>query len=282
MSDAVTIKLFLPKGDAKSIRIAEISNWSGKGIAAPRNELQDFLLRPELEQAGVYILLGVDPEDGEPLAYVGEAEILKERLRNHHANKDFWNQVVAFISKDENLTKAHVRYLESLLITEATEIGRVKLDNSQTSKARLPESDIYEMAAFLGKIKQLLPVLGSDLLLPITEKQGATNDNNVLIYKNKGHIATGNRTNSGFVVYKGSEAVVDMRPAGKDKSWLVKRRDLLKSKGVIVLKNNKFVFTKDEEFSSPSTAAALICGGSANGLIVWKDKGGKTLKELES
>jgi hypothetical protein len=40
---SATIKLFLLRGDAKSLRTGEISNWSGKAIAAPRTELDELL-----------------------------------------------------------------------------------------------------------------------------------------------------------------------------------------------------------------------------------------------
>jgi len=82
MSSA-TIKLFLPRGDAKSLRTAEISNWSGKAIAAPRTELDELLAREELDGAGVYILLGTDPETNQPEGYIGEAEIIRDRLKQH-------------------------------------------------------------------------------------------------------------------------------------------------------------------------------------------------------
>jgi hypothetical protein len=39
---------------------------------------------------------------------------------------------------------------------------------------------------------------------------------------------------------------------------------------------------KDVEFSNPSAAAAVIHGGNANGLTAWKNKKGKTLKQLET
>ena len=42
------------------------------------------------------------------------------------------------------------------------------------------------------------------------------------------------------------------------------------------------LFNRDVEFSSPSAAAAVVHGGHANGLIAWKNKTGKTLKEIES
>ena len=118
---SATIKLFLPRGDAKSLRTAEISNWSGKAIAAPRTELEDLLARDELDKAGVYILTGNDPKTNALRAYIGEAEVLRERLKQHKS-KEFWVSAIVVVSKDENLTKAHVRYIESRLLTEAGEV----------------------------------------------------------------------------------------------------------------------------------------------------------------
>src|ERR1700735_3721453 len=112
---SATIKLFLPRGEAKSLKTAEISNWSGKAVAAPRTELDELLQREELDKPGVYILIGTDPLSGSPHAYIGEAEVLHDRLKQHKS-KDFWISAIVFMSKDENLTKAHIRYLEGRLI----------------------------------------------------------------------------------------------------------------------------------------------------------------------
>jgi hypothetical protein len=128
---SATIKLFLPHGDAKRLRVGEVSNWTGKALAAPRTELEDLLAREELESSGVYFLLGVNPDTGAPLAYIGEAEVIRERLKQHKA-KDFWNVVVVFVSKDENLTKAHIRFLENRLLQEAKLIGRYVLENTNS------------------------------------------------------------------------------------------------------------------------------------------------------
>jgi hypothetical protein len=84
---SATIKLFLPRGDAKSLRTAEISNWTGKAIAAPRTELDELLQREELDKAGIYILSGADPLTGSPRAYIGEAEIIRDRLKQHRAKE---------------------------------------------------------------------------------------------------------------------------------------------------------------------------------------------------
>ncbi|MCP5279485.1 MAG: GIY-YIG nuclease family protein [Thiobacillus sp.] len=278
---SATIKLFLPYGDAKRLRVGEVSNWTGKALATPRTELEDLLLREESESAGVYFLFGEDPESGDALAYIGEAEVIRDRLKQHKA-KDFWNAVVVFVSKDENLTKAHIRYLENRLLIEAKNAGRYRLENSNSSNPKLPESDREDMEVFLSRIQQVLPVLGSDLLTPIAGSKKSVTPQHQLVCKNKGAIAHGQRTEAGFVIFKDSTAVVAERPSAEAQHpFVVALRKKLVKDGILVEKDGFFLFTKDSEFASPSAAAAVIHGGGANGLTAWKNADGKTLKELE-
>jgi hypothetical protein len=277
---SATIKLFLPHGDPKRLRTAEISNWSGKAVAAPRTDFDALLDREEMGQSGVYVLTGSDPETGNPMAYVGEAEVLRDRLKSHKA-KDFWVTAVTFLSKDENLTKSHIRFLEGRLLEEAKSVGRFTLDNSTASGSRLPEADRHDMEEFLDKIRQLLPVLGSELLTPVAATQPPSSAG-VLRTEIKGVSATGQRTPTGFVVLKGSQAVLTPRPAAAQYvPFVISTREALTKEGALVPEGDRLVFTRDIEFSSPSAAAAIIHGGSANGLIAWKDKAGRTLKEIE-
>jgi hypothetical protein len=277
---SATIKLFLPRGDGKSLRTAEISNWTGKAIAAPRTELEELLAREELDKAGVYILLGSHPQTNAPLAYIGEAEVIRERLKQHKT-KEFWVSAIVFISKDENLTKAHVRYLENRLLGEAAQINRFTLDQNQSGGAKLPESDREDMEVFLTRIRQLLPVLGSDILTPIAHTAAQAQPGSILVSRVKGAEARGQRTANGFVVFQGSTAVSKERPSADSYPYVLTQRKQLITDGTLVAKNGLLVFTKDTEFSSPSAAAAVIHGGSANGLIAWKTEGGKTLKQLD-
>lgn len=126
---SATIKIYLPHGDPKRLRTGEISNWSGKAVAGPRTELDTILARDEATSAGVYMLTGIDPLTGNPAVYIGEAESIKDRLKGH-VEKDFWSQLVFFTSKDENLTKSHIRYLEGRLIELAKQAHRASLTNS--------------------------------------------------------------------------------------------------------------------------------------------------------
>ena len=277
---SATIKLFLPRGDAKSLRTAEISNWTGKAVAAPRTELDELLAREELEKAGVYILIGSDPLTNAARAYIGEAEVIRERLKQHKT-KEFWVSAIVFVSKDENLTKAHVRFLESRLLAEAAQIGRFTLEQNQAGGSRLPESDREDMEVFLARIRQLLPVLGSDILAPIAQPAANAQPGGVLFCRIKGAEARGQRTANGFVVFHDSTAVLEERPSAESYPYALVQRKKLIADGSLIQEGGFLIFTKDAEFSSPSGAAVVIHGGSTNGLIAWKTKDGKSLKQLD-
>lgn len=275
---AATIKLFLPTGDPQGLKVAELSNWNGKALAAPRSELKELLAREEMEQSGIYCLTGTDDETNRPAAYIGEAETLGDRLRSHR-EKDFWVQANVFLSKDENLTKAHTRYLEGRLIDEARKAGRWQLVNGQGSGAKLPESDRAEMEVFFSKIAQLLPLLGCDLFGAVRATVAAM----PLVCTIKELKAYGYRTPGGFLVLKNSEAVPEIRPsASKHAPWMTPLRRQLLAEGSLVRRGDRLVFAKDTEFSSPSRAAAVVRGGNANGQTEWADASGRTLKEIET
>ena len=279
--NSATIKLFLPRGDAKSLRTAEISNWTGKAVAAPRTELDELLSREELDKAGVYILIGSDLVTNAPRAYIGEAEVIRERLKQHKT-REFWVSAIVFVSKDENLTKAHVRYLESRLLAEAAQVGRFTLEQNQASGSKLPESDREDMEVFLARIRQLLPVLGSDILAPVAQPAAKAPPGGVLFCRIKGAEGRGQRTANGFVVFQGSTAVLQDRPSAQQRHpFAVAWRKQLFADGTLAQQDGFLRFTKDTEFTSPSTAAAVIHGGGANGLMEWKTKEGTTLKELD-
>lgn len=280
MSSA-TIKIFFFHGDPKRLRTAELTNWTIKAVAAPRSEFEEVIGREESIRSGVYFLAGNDPESGKPAIYIGEAENIKDRIKTH-LERDFWNQIVFFISKDENLTKAHIRYLEGKLIDQARRAGRALVINNQNTTAKLPESDREDMEVFLEKIYQLLPVLGIELLVIAASKSETDAEKEMLYCEIKGLKARGHLSPNGFLVLKGSQAVLKERASVKKYPWPLNMRQRLKEEGVLSAEATCFIFTRDEEFSSPSAAAAVIHGGHANGLIAWKNKDGKTLKEIES
>jgi len=174
-----------------------------------------------------------------------------------------------------------VRYLESRLLAEAAEINRFTLEQNQAGGSRLPESDREDMEVFLSRIRQLLPVLGSDILAPITQPAAKPQPGGVLFCRMKGAEARGQRTANGFVVFHDSTAVLEQRPSADSYPYVLSQRKQLIEEGSLAQKNGFWTFTKDVEFSSPSAAAAVVHGGSANGLVAWKTKDGRSLRELD-
>jgi len=282
MNDSATVRIFLAKGSPTSVRTAEISNWTGKAVAGPRSQLEEILSREESCKPGVYFLAGVNPETGKDRVYIGEAELIRSRFRQKdHLERDFWKTLVFFVSKDENLTKAHIKYLEGKLIEMTRAVGRFELENSQASGSRLPESDAADMDVFLSRMEQLLPILGQEFLKPLVKNEVKSSKADLLFCEIKGLKATGRQTDNGFVVLKGSAAVLKERPSTQKYQYAANLRATLRADGILEEMKDCLIFHADHEFSSPSAAAAVIHGGQANGLTSWKDSKGMSLKEKE-
>jgi hypothetical protein len=280
MDDTATVRIFLTKGSPTSVRTAEISNWTGKAVAGPRSQIEDMLKREESGKPGVYFLTGVNPETGRERVYIGEAEVIRNRIKGH-MDRDFWKTLVFFVSKDENLTKAHIKYLEGRVIETARAVGRFELENAQASGSHLPEPDAADMDVFLFRMEQLLPILGQEFLKPVVKNEAKSKKSDLLFCEIKGLKAKGRQTDNGFVVLKGSEAVLTERPSTKKYQYAANLRATLRSDRIVDERSDRLIFVSDYEFSSPSAAAAVIHGGQANGLKAWKDVKGVTLKEKE-
>lgn len=278
-----TIKMFLMDAEPNGRMICELSNWTGKAYRIPRNKVKDCNDRDDLKGTAVYLLFGKSELAEEKIpVYIGEAENVYNRLTQHVSEKDFWNEAVAFISKDENLNKAHIKYLESRLHEMAVSANRYEIKNNVTpTKSSISESDQAEMEEFVEYIKMLSNVMGFKLFEPIHSNQAKDNkeENRLFIDAARGAKAIGQRTSDGFIVLAGSEIANSTVPSFPDRN--AKLRQLLIDELKIELQEERLFFKEDYLFSSPSTAAAVIMGRSANGLLEWKDKSGKTLKDIE-
>ena len=154
-----SIRIFLADGTPEGLRLVEKSNWTGLGIVCPRSQYSDARKRSEFGRPGVYVLVGPG-ESGLPQVYIGEAEELRSRLDNHQQNKDFWTRVVAFTSKDGNINKAHVRYLESRLTGLANVAKRAEVANGNApALPALSEPDAADVENFLREMLAIFPVL---------------------------------------------------------------------------------------------------------------------------
>jgi len=276
-----TLKIFLVFGDPKRLRTAELSNWTGKAVSGPRSEFDKILARAESLSSGVYFLTGFDPKTNKSVIYIGEAECIRDRVKSH-LSKDFWNNITFFMAKGDNLTKAHIRYIEGSLIDIARKTERSVVMNSQASGAILPESDREDMNVFLEKMQQILPVIGIEAFVPTASISDEGEHEELLSCNIKDLRSQGYLTPNGIVVLKGSQAVLQERTSAKKWPSVLVQRNKLIEEGALIERGGAYVFTKDVEFSSPSSAAATIHGGSANGLTAWVNSSGVQLKELQS
>jgi hypothetical protein len=274
-----SVQLFLADGTPNGVVIAEIGNWVGKVLAAPRGRLAELLRRPEASRTGIYVLLGPDPErEGGLLAYIGEADDIAKRIRIHLGTeaKDFADRFAFVVSADNNLTKAHVRYLEARLIHLIKDAGAVILTNDKAPNfRRLPEAGSADMDYFLDQVRLLLPLLGFDLFRARAGTRVAAADASTptFAFSTAGATARARETDDGFVVLAGSTA--RRAPSGTFPAGYLALREKLRAAGQLVdsSSTDHYRFATDVVFSSPSAAASIVSARSASGPIEWKVEG---------
>ncbi len=276
-----TIKLFLIDGEPNGRMTCELSNWTGKAYKIPRIQIKESYNRKDLQKTGVYLLFGKSVE-GKPLMYIGEAETIIDRLKQHVSQKEFWNEVILFMSKDENLNKAHVKYLESRLYEIANDINRYDIENSaKPTKSAISESEIAEMEEFIENVKLLTNTLGHKVFEELVKTSMVKKKKGIFYIKAaRGANSKGLPSPNGFIVLKNSEIATSTVNSMQEP--LINIRKKLMDEGVITVNNETLIFLQDYEFTSPSTAASIVMGRNANGLVEWKIEDGMTLKEFEA
>ena len=271
-----------------------------EAIAFRRNQMQglraDF---PEIEHTGVYILLGAT-DDGDLTAYIGQSESVWGRLArynakgNTHEPKDFWTDTIVLVSKDENLTGSHARYVEARLICEAANNPRWNLPNVQrpSDLGKLPLPERAAMDEFVDQAVTLAGALGCDIFrtirgpameqpnAPLPASRPDPSPGDVFNFRGEGFAAEMYVSTSGeFVVTHGSRARIRTTPT-VPKGTVTLRETLVKH-DVLKEESGAFIFNRDYSFSSVSSAAALVTGASANGRISWRLPDGRTYADWE-
>ncbi|MFT9497724.1 GIY-YIG nuclease family protein [Anaerosolibacter sp.] len=281
------LTIFLVDGTEIGPRTIEIGNWSGKALYSQRSSLGKILDRPEFDRPGVYLLKSIpNSSNYNERIYIGEAEKLRKRLKQHLADidKDFI-ELVVFVSKDEMLTKSHIKYLESRIITLAKEAKTAEIDNSvQPELSLLPEADISDMEYFLEQIKLILPVVNFMMLVPsiIQSPQSEFNhqpdfqEAEVYQIKAKKIDAKMIETEKGYIVLAGSQCSKKTSTSISE-GWIKQRNKLIET-GILIDSENYYLFKENAVFSSISAASAVVLGRQAAGPVEWIDRNGNTYK----
>lgn len=283
-----SIRIYLADGTTAGIRHAEVINRTCQVLVCHRDRLAELYNWPESRRPGVYALFG--EVDNAPSAYIGEAENVFERLKDHNANKGFWTHFALVTSKDENLTKAHVKYLESRMLALAAIADRYKLQNDKSSElASLPRGERDAMEEFLESMTLLLSALGFPILQPFEQQKKTADSGSVttpfvsgqlrFLLEKHGVDAKGAVIGEGVIVYAGSIGAAVVRDHLSN-GYRALRESLI-SNGALEQMGTQLMAKKDIPFASPSAAAAVMLGGSYNGREAWCDEAGRTLKELQ-
>jgi hypothetical protein len=273
-----TIQIFLPGGDPRGLRMAEITTSIVRVFEIPRSLLVEFLSQPSADQVGLYFLLGPGEGDTLPSLYVGQSGNVGTRLAQHHRGMEFWDRALAVVSLTNNLTQTHAGYLEWLAIREAASAGRWRLENSTAgSRPHTPpplEADCQEI---FDVARTLVATLGHPLFEPLVVRGAKAR---IYVCRASGADARGEYTPEGFVVLKGSRGRIE-NVASIRGTPLERMRLGLVDEGVLVAEGEHYRFERDRAFPSPSAAASAVMGRTANGWVEWKTEDGRTLDEIE-
>lgn len=274
-----SIRLFLIEGESSGRWKCELSNWTGLAYRIPRNMLSKCSDRPDMDYAGIYFLIGKTDDQVRDKFYIGESEDVLYRLNQHIQNGDRewqdWSECVVFTSKDNQLNKAMIKYLESSLYDLAVKADRGEVVNgNRPRKSSLSEPDAAEMDEYLDNLRLLMGTLGYRFLEPSIAKDMGREDNMFYLSKKSGCDARGVIVDDGFVVLKGSVVSDGIADSFRSKGYNLLRERLV-DEGVI----RDRTFVKDHLFSSYSAASSVVEGHNSNGWVDWRDRDGRTIDE---
>jgi hypothetical protein len=283
MKHGKQLRLFLPDGSAAGPRYYELVNWTGQALNIPVSRIKDLTNGkwPEFERPGIYMVRGLS-EEGHPRLYIGESENVGARVQGHPSSLGFEvTEILLFSSKDDNLTKSHVLWLEIQLIQRAVSAKRITVTNTKKPPLKLlSKAEEATMQEFIEHVELVAQTAGFAYFTETSAQPAAKSNGKVLFFTmpQKGLSARALRTDEGYLVLEGSEAAL-VASSTLSKGYSSQRDELI-DKGVLAQEGDKLRFTVDAPFSSPSAAAAIIAGTPASGPVAWKDKDGKKLMEI--
>ncbi len=292
-----TIQLYLVDGTPAGLRIATIHGWTGQVLVASQTAFRAMLRRSEADRTGVYVLFGPDLMGiGKVRAYIGEADIVSQRIAQSANQRDFWETALIVTTSDDALTKGDVRYLEARMIELAAQSGRVVLENGNAPSAdqkRLPESGKANMEAFLANLRVILPVIGLEMLRPAATQVVANASAAVLkdeqriekfeIQHKSGISAEAIERDGEFIVLAGSQVLKDT--GFVQQSYKSLKDSLILDRTIVPgpPDSSFWEFAQDYAFTSPSAAAAVVLDRNSNGRTEWRLKGSrKTYAEWQT
>lgn len=277
-----TIKIELLEGTPEGFRRAEFTTQLMRVLVVPRDK-QELLDRcPEAKFQAVYLIIGED-EHGASKVYVGKTKRMALRIKEHNkgGKKDYWKNVLYFVTKDNSLSSTEIEYLEWMLIQKATEAGNFQIDNGNKGCKEEPQVEPAKRADFADYYNQIVALteaLGYGDIFNVIHIEAP--DNEICYYCNaRGADARMIVRDDGYYIQAGSICAATLTDSGRKELFIPQTRDKLLKNNVLKQQGNGLLFQQEYKFKSPSGAAGVVSGAASNGWTSWKNSAGKTLDE---
>lgn len=279
------VKIFITGDDPRSLRHVELDNWSGLAVTGQPEYFKKALETEELRRSCVYLLIQTGGEDDLPRVYVGESDDFTKRYPGEKFPIEF-DTFMIFTSKDDNLTRAHVKWLELHLWQMLTEnVGKVAVANAnRPSGSNLPRPDRATMSTYLGNMIYVLEALGFDLFTKDERSMAAptagqadesdapkpsasTTFQTTALPRSQDALAYLEHKDGTYLLKAGSK--VSPKATESLPGNVRRLRDQLLADSILIDRGEFLELTKDISFSKPSPASALVKGRSSTGHGDW-------------
>lgn len=281
------VKIFITGQDPRSLRTVELDNWTGVAITGQPEFFKKALEAEVLSRSCVYLLIRSGADDDLPEIYVGESDDFSQRYTNGKFPIEF-DTFLIFTSKDDNLTRAHVKWLELKLwsILRGNSGKVVVANTNKPTSSNLPRADIATMQTYLGNMIYVLEALGYDLFSvqertstapakqndqAIVEVPTLSIDLYATLPKRPDDRAFLRYADGAYVLLTGSK--INTKTTESLPANVKKLRDQLIGDGGLLPRGDHLELTRDIPFSKPSPASALVKGRSSTGYGDWLREG---------
>ncbi|MCD7847739.1 MAG: GIY-YIG nuclease family protein [Oscillospiraceae bacterium] len=239
----------------------------------PRPLLSEAKKISGINRPGIYYLISENDDNKIAEIYIGQTRNGVARLDDHNRSKDFWNKAIMFLADSKTFSLDMISGLEAYAIGKAHEAKRYKVENTVNPRYEIDEYDMPLIEEAYEEIQFIMATQGYKM----DNSKASLNESNILHTTRNGIAAFGVYDGEKFEVLEGSQIDIDRKCHSAS---IERQRQTAIENGDIAYSDGIHKTTVSISFTSVSSAATFVLGGSINGWDAWKDKDGKTLNEV--
>lgn len=273
MSSSKKLEIIYHNGQPDGIRSIRRHLSTMTTYVIPRPLLSEAKKLSGINRPGIYYLISENDDNKIAQIYIGQTRNGIVRLNDHNRFKEFWNKAIMFLADNKTFSLDMISGLEAYAINKAHNSKRYKVENSVNPKYEIDEYDFPLIEEVYEEIQFIMATQGYKM----ERTKFSLDEASILHTTRNGILAFGVYDGENFEVLEGSE--IDMNRKCNS-ATLEKQRQTALANGSIIYVDEKYSLGLSISFSSPSSAAMFVLGGSTNGWVEWKNKDGKTLDEI--